>query len=81
MIHLDVGADNERVWRNNARLLGQDLESYLGRILELGSGALPVSDPAPALFDEALSELAAGIPVHSSLPANFSRADLYTDHD
>jgi hypothetical protein len=41
-----------------------------------------VSDPRPTLaeFERLLNELAAGPPL-PVLPADFSRADIYDDHD
>ena len=78
MIHVDVGTDTERLLRHNASSLGQPLESYLRRILEIG---VPASDSSPIVLEQALDALSADMPPHAPLPADFSRGDLYADHD
>lgn len=62
------------------------VESFVADLRSAGGQppAVPrfVSDPRPTdeEFDRHLKELASGPPV-PSLPADFSRADLYDDHD
>ena len=63
------------------------VESFVTHLRSAG-GRLPttalrsVSDPRPTdeEFDQALKELASG-PSVPTLPADWSRADLYDDHD
>jgi len=81
MIHIDVGTDTERWLRHNAQVLGQPLESYLRRILETGASSLPASDTSPMSLEQALDALASEMPTHTPLPADFSRADIYDDHN
>jgi len=42
---------------------------------KLGQGALD-----PASFEQGLSELSEGLPTLSTLPDDFSRADIYGEH-
>jgi hypothetical protein len=37
--------------------------------------------PSPAAIDQWLDELSAGLPDLPPLPTDFSRSDLYDDHD
>ena len=56
------------------------LDVYLGQFVEPDSAA---ASDAVSLeeFDRVLDELAALPPGPGSLPADFSRADIYVDHD
>jgi hypothetical protein len=92
-VHLTPGI--EQKLRDRASQVGQTLEVYLERLAESAAaegtalrGGEPeerpryISDPKPsqADLDRLLSDLAAGprLPV---LPPDFSRADIYDDHD
>lgn len=79
MIYVNIGMNTERLLRHHAQALGQPLESYLRRILEIGD-MLPTDDISQASFNHMLDDLAAK-PTLSALPADFSRADIYNDHN
>jgi hypothetical protein len=85
---LNLTPDVERTLAEKAARAGQTLEVYLERLAERearGNNGVeqPVS-PQPSLsleeFDRLLDELAEG-PALPHLPADFSRADVYADHD
>lgn len=60
------------------------VEEFVSRLRATGGAPAPrfVSDPRPTdeEFDRLLKALASGPPV-PTLPADWSRADLYDDHD
>lgn len=67
--------------REQARARGLSLAAYLETVLKADQG---VKDPAPMSaeeFEQALRDLAADLPALDPLPADFSRADIYIDHD
>jgi hypothetical protein len=86
----------EQRLRHQANELGQTLEEYLEQLAEQavanGAAAVHVDEsvaqpsfisdprPSPAEFERLLNELAVGPPL-PILPADFSRADIYDDHD
>jgi hypothetical protein len=94
-VTVQLAPDIERKLRSQASQLGQTLEAYLVQLAERAvanattsargdPGQQPryVSDPRPtqAEFDRLLGDLAVGRPL-PVLPADFSRADVYDDHD
>ncbi len=96
IVMVRMGPETEQKLRRRASLAGETLEVYLGRLAEKAAASEPttaldadseqparyVTDPkpTPAEFDRLLAELAAGPPL-PVLPADFSRADIYDDHD
>lgn len=73
-----ISADLQRVLAEQARSLGyRSPDEYLKELLGLagGAGALLTDEE----FDRILDELPADDLV--SLPADFSRSDIYADHD
>ena len=95
-ITVQLCPDTERKLRHQANQAGQTLEAYLERMAERavvnGTPAGPsredeeqpkyISDPRPTgtEFERLLRDLAAGPPL-PVLPADFSRADIYDEHD
>jgi hypothetical protein len=95
-VTVQLAPDTEQKLRHQANRVGQTLEAYLERLAEraVAHGTPParggtsdeqpryISDPrpTPAEFERLLSDLAAG-PKLPVLPADFSRADIYDDHD
>ena len=88
-IVLNLPPETERKLREKAAQTGQTLEAYLEQVAEhdvqgKGGGAPAVSSRHPPLsdeeFDRLLDALSEGPPL-PHLPADFSRADLYADHD
>jgi hypothetical protein len=86
-VTLNLAPDTERRLRAKAAQLGQTLEGSLERLAleeaEPGNGPGQPADPALALpdFDRHLEALSKGLPPLPPLPADFSRADSYADHD
>ncbi len=95
-ITVQLAPDTEAKLRQQAEQAGQTLEVYLQQLAEraVGNGMPAVtgaeskqeprytSDPNPTAseVERLLRELAAGSPL-PVLPADFSRADIYDDHD
>jgi hypothetical protein len=95
-VTVQLAPDIERRLRQQANQLGQTLEAFLERLAEraVAKGTTAVhggdseeqtkyiSDPRPtqAEFERLLGDLATGPSLHV-LPADFSRADIYDDHD
>jgi hypothetical protein len=85
---LNLAPETERRLRERAAESGQPLEGYIQRLIEReagDSGALtPPGEQVPlslAEFDRLLDEVSEGLPPLPQLPADFSRADIYADHD
>jgi hypothetical protein len=80
-LHLEPNA--EKRLRENATRAGQTLEAYLEDLVSRdasginGAASSHLSDDQ---FEQLLDELAAG-PTMPHLPEDFSRADIYADHD
>jgi hypothetical protein len=86
VLHLPL--DTERKLREKAMQTGQTLEAYLEQLAQhdaentndTGTGLAfppPLSDEE---FDRLLDQLSEGAPL-PHLPADFSRSDIYADHD
>jgi hypothetical protein len=96
IVTVRLAPDTERKLRHQANQVGQTLESYLERLAEraVANGtttahaeeseelAKYISDPKPtrAEFERLLGDLSSGPPL-PVLPADFSRADIYDEHD
>jgi hypothetical protein len=95
-ITVQLASDTEKKLRQQAEQAGQTLELYLQQLTERAvvngttevTGAESkqepryISDPNPtgSEVERLLRQLAAGSPL-PILPADFSRADIYDDHD
>lgn len=95
-VTVQLTPDTEYRLRQQAARAGQTLEVYLARLAESAAAVVPfaagaggaedqpryISDPRPtrAEFERLLGDLAAGPPL-PVLPPDFSRADIYDDHD
>lgn len=86
-VTLTLAPDTERRLRERAAESGQALEAYLQHLIEReasrSNGAESFSAPQPSLeeLDRLLDEVSEGLPSLPPLPADFSRADVYADHD
>ncbi len=84
-VTLHFRAETEQMLREKATRRGQTLETYLEQLAEreAEAGATP-TDQGQRLtdseFDRLLDELSDG-PRLPDLPIDFSRADIYADHD
>lgn len=80
-IILHLPPDTESALRAKAARAGLTVEGYLRQLAERDAGAAgPGGDLSAAEFDRLLDELAAG-PPSPLLPADFSRADMYDNHN
>jgi hypothetical protein len=83
-VTLTLTADVARLLEEKARSSGRSLEDYLAQLAEndaqLGWGTAPHLQPSFQEYDNLLDELATGPPL-PRLPLDFSRADIYADHD
>jgi hypothetical protein len=87
-IILNLSPETEQCLRAKASQSGQTLEDYLEQLVVRDIWA-PNGSPgtdsgvqlSPAEFDRRLDELSEGLPSIPTLPADWSRADVYTDHD
>lgn len=71
---------------HQAAARGISLERYLtalagNRDLSLGAAPRSPHELTPAEFRQWLSDVSAGMPSLPPIPTDFSRADLYDDHD
>jgi hypothetical protein len=87
-VTLQLASDTERRLRERAAETGQTLEAYLQQLIEREAdrpseaGTLDQQSPlSDEEFDRLLDELSEGLPPLPPLPADFSRADIYADHD
>jgi len=64
--------------RAQAAVRDMTLETFLKRIAEMATPIHPATEFLPEEFDRSIAELSSESPV---LPGDFSRADLYADHD
>jgi hypothetical protein len=87
-VTLNLSAETTRKLYEQAAEAGQTLEAYLEQLLERDTRTAPgvagtgaADQLSPDAFDQRLEELAEGIPPLASLPADWSRAYLYADHD
>ena len=86
-ITLNLVQEAEQRLRAMAAQQGQTVEAYLEELAGEETRArhgtsLPSTPPLdPAEFDRLLDEFSRGLPPLPPLPADFSRADLYADHD
>jgi hypothetical protein len=85
---LNLAPEIERRLRERAAESGQPLEGYVQQLIEREAGdsgtLTPPREQAPLTleeFDRLLDEVSEGLPPLPPLPADFSRADIYADHD
>lgn len=81
VIQIEVAPDTAQMLQANASARKISLEDYLRKLAETDS--LTASVPTLSLeeFDRDMDELAAGLEGLPVLPQDFSRADIYADHD
>ena len=67
--------------RKEAAARQMTLDTYLQTLVEPEPVAEPASSSDPAELDRLIDEFSEPIPGARPLPADFSRADIYSDHD
>jgi hypothetical protein len=72
--------------RRQAAVRGISLDRYLSELAINGERTSEAAAPSPhhltpAEFRQWLADVSAGMPAVRPIPADFSRADLYDDHD
>jgi hypothetical protein len=80
IVSLALPAETVTALQAQARLRGQTLEAYLQHLAALKAIGGANDAVLDAEFDQLLDELHKG-PEAPPLPADFSRADIYTEHD
>jgi hypothetical protein len=65
----------------NAKAEGLSLDAYLNTLLALLNDGTGFWELSEAEFDALMEEFAKGTENVPPLPPNFSRDDIYTDHD
>jgi hypothetical protein len=80
-ITLHLPRETEEKLRELALHRGQTLEAYLEQLAEQATRVAPASGVvSDEEFERLLEELPEGLSL-PRLPADFSRADIYTEHD
>jgi len=87
-VTLDLSPETERLLRQKAAQQGLALDSYLRQLAERDAQAVngdtetaSATRVLPAEFDRLVDELSEGLSPLPTLPADWSRAKLYADHD
>ena len=82
MTTLTIDDETANALRGQAEAHGLTLDAHLQRLAKMLEPALRRTRESTAEeFEQWLDDLKSGPPVVASLPADFSRADLYDDHD
>jgi hypothetical protein len=79
-VRLNLAPETERMLKEKAARRGQTLEAYLEAIADREARTPDGVAQAPAdrsEFERRLDELSEGLPPLPTLPADFSRADVY----
>jgi hypothetical protein len=87
-ITINLPPDTEDTLRQKASANGRTLESFVQQLIQkevLATSGPPVRLPQPPLslaeFESVLDELVETFPPAPSLPVDFSRAEIYAEHD
>ena len=79
--NLEVTHDIAQLIRDNAEAEGVTVDAYLRAVGEASPNSEPADQMSLAEVETVLDELAAGGENLPPLPENFSREDMYFDHD
>jgi hypothetical protein len=77
----DVTPETAETLHAHATAQGLSVEAYLRTLLGLGSGENALADMSEAEFDALMEDFAKGTEHVPPLPPDFSRDDIYSDHD
>lgn len=87
-VNLNLSAETERRLRDKAAQIGLALEASLQQVIErdalsteAGAANYPGQQMSQDEWERLLDALSDGLPPLPTLPADWSRADIYDDHD
>ena len=78
---IEVTKETVAMLRAKATAYRLSLDAYLRTLVEKDAGPEPAPQPQLEEFDRDMDELAARFEELPVLPRDFSRADIYADHD
>jgi len=78
---IEVTRETAAMLRAKATAYHLSLDAYLRILVEKDVAPEPVPQPRLEEFDRDMDALAAGLEGLPVLPRDFSRADIYADHD
>ncbi len=83
MAHTSIEIDTSTAAALTARAeaRGMTLDAYLRTLVDAGPAMPSNGALSPAEFERGLDDLLAGMPDLPVLPASFSRAEIYGEHD
>jgi len=81
MTRIEIEDRTAEMLQEQARARRLSIDEYLRTLANEAASTLPSAELTMEEFDQALDELAAGTEHLPPLPADFSRADIYLDHD
>jgi hypothetical protein len=77
----DVTPETAETLHAHAKAQGLSVDAYLRALLGLASGENALADLSEEEFDALMEEFAKGTENVPPLPPDFSRDDIYSDHD
>ena len=77
----DVTPETAEMLHAHATAQGLSVDTYLRALLGLGSAENALADMSEEDFDALIEEFAKGTEHVPPLPPDFSRDDIYSDHD
>jgi hypothetical protein len=77
----DVTPETAEMLHAHAKTQGLSIDAYLRTLLGLGSSENALADMSQEEFDALMEEFAQGTEHVPPLPPDFSRDDIYSDHD
>jgi hypothetical protein len=77
----DVTIEIAEILHTHAKAQGLSVDAYLRALLGLESGQNALAELSQEGFDALMEEFAKGTEHVPPLPSDFSRDDIYSDHD
>jgi hypothetical protein len=78
---IEIEQQTAELLREKAEASGLSLDAYLRLLAECGTLSCQSAEMTTAEIDLVLDEISRGGEGKQSLPADFSREDIYLDHD
>ena len=76
-----IAPETATLLATQARAQGLDVDTYLQMLLGVPPQSQSLATLSDQEFEALMKDLAEGTASRPPLPANFSRADIYADHD